>query len=255
MARPLRIEFPGALYHVTTRGNARGDIFVDDRDRHGFLAVLGQVVARWRWLCHAYCLMGNHYHLIVETRDANLARGMRQLNGLYTQRLNRRHGRVGHVFQGRYAAILVERDSHLLELARYVVRNPVRAGLVDRAEAWPWSSYRAMIGRGARPAWLHCDWLLRQFAGEPAQARLAYRAFVSEGPEGRDPWRDLAGQIYLGGAGFVRSMLARAGDGGERVEIPPRNARPWSSRSRLTPRRPGHGARRSRAPMPPAPIV
>src|SRR5687767_13788050 len=137
MARPLRIEFAGALYHVTARGNARMPIFDDDADRRNFLSVLEQVLDRSGWLLHAYCLMGNHYHLMVETMQANLSAGMRQLNGVYTQRFNRRHERVGHLFQGRFKAILVERDSYLLELCRYVVLNPVRAGMVKRVQDYP----------------------------------------------------------------------------------------------------------------------
>lgn len=143
MARPLRIEYPGALYHLTSRGNARASIYADDRDRRRFLDVLGEVVESYRWCCHAYCLMPNHYHLVVDTPLANLSRGMRQLNGLYTQRYNRRHSRVGHVFQGRFKGILVERESHMLELARYVVLNPVRAGIVGAPEDYAWSSLRA----------------------------------------------------------------------------------------------------------------
>ena len=131
MARPLRIEFEGALYHVTSRGNARQHIFLHDSDRKKFFDVLADVVERFQWICHAYCLMDNHYHLVIETPEANLSRGMRQLNGVYTQVFHRRHGRVGHLFQGRYKAILVEKESYLLELAKYVVLNPVRAGLVS----------------------------------------------------------------------------------------------------------------------------
>ena len=137
MARPLRIEFPGALYHVTSRGNARAPIFLEDRDRRQLLRILSDVVERYRWVCHAYCLMTNHYHLLVETPEANLSRGMRQLNGLYTQRFNRAHERVGHILQGRFGAVLVERDAHLLELARYVVLNPVRAGMVAAGGGLP----------------------------------------------------------------------------------------------------------------------
>ena len=118
MARPLRIEFAGALYHLTARGNGWGDIYLDDSDRVLFLEVLAGVCKQYNWLCRAYCLMGNHYHLLVETPDANLSQGMRQLNGVYTQRFNRRHKRVGHVFQGRYKAILVQANSYLLELSR-----------------------------------------------------------------------------------------------------------------------------------------
>src|SRR5450759_1095392 len=145
MACPLRIESPGAIYHVTARGNAREAIFRDDADRDLFLAALGEVVTRFGWLFHAYCLMDNHYHLLIETSQGNLSPGMRQLNGVYTQRVNRRHARVGHVFQGRFKAILVERDSYLLELARYIVLNPVRPR---------WSRTRiATPGAAIRPRW------------------------------------------------------------------------------------------------------
>jgi putative transposase len=146
MARPLRIEFPDAVYHITSRGNGRADIYLDERDRESFLQTLGDVCRRMRWVCYAYCLMTNHYHLVIETLDANLARGMRQLNGVYTQCFNRHHGHTGHVFQGRYKAILVDRDAYLLELARYVVLNPVRAGMVKSPQQWRWSSYAAMMG-------------------------------------------------------------------------------------------------------------
>ncbi len=128
MVRPLRIEFPGAVYHLTSRGNARNNIYLDDYDRQRFLKILANVIDRYNWLCHAFCLMDNHYHLLIETPDPNLSMGMRQLNGVYTQGFNRIHNRVGHVFQGRYKAILVEKDEHLLELCRYIVLNPLRAG-------------------------------------------------------------------------------------------------------------------------------
>jgi putative transposase len=138
MARPLRIEFAGALYHVTARGNAQQDICADDADRRQFLDLLGHTVHRHDWYCHAYCLMGNHYHLLVETSTPTLAKGMKFLNGTYTQHFNRRHLRVGHVFQGRYKAILVQKETYLLELARYIVLNPVRAQMVRSAKEWPW---------------------------------------------------------------------------------------------------------------------
>jgi REP-associated tyrosine transposase len=133
MARPLRIEFAGALYHVTARGNNREAIFLgaDEADREAFLEILGAICERFNWVCHAYCLMTNHYHLLIETPDANLSGGMRQLNGVYTQYVNRTHRRVSHLFQGRFKGILVEREGYLLELARYVVLNPVRAGMVS----------------------------------------------------------------------------------------------------------------------------
>jgi putative transposase len=163
MARPLRVEFDGALYHVTSRGNAREDIFDGDGDRKAFLEILGKVVNRFNWLCHAYCLMDNHYHLVIETPEANLSKGMRQLNGIYTQVYNRRQRTVGHVFQGRYKAILIQKESHLLEVCRYVVLNPVRVKATKRVEQWKWSSYGVTAGFGKNPPWLTVDWVLSQF--------------------------------------------------------------------------------------------
>ena len=148
MARPLRIEFPGAVYHITSRGNERKKIFWDDQDRELYLARLDQIHERFHWHVHAYVLMSNHCHLLVETPMANLSRGMRQLNGVYTQEFNRRHGRVGHLFQGRFKAILVEEDNYLLEVSRYIILNPVRAGMVERPEEYRWSSYPSIIGMG-----------------------------------------------------------------------------------------------------------
>jgi REP element-mobilizing transposase RayT len=127
MARPIRIEFEGALYHVTARGDRREAIYEDDADRERFLDLLGRVAGDFNWVVHAYCLMDNHYHLLIETPDGNLGKGMRQLNGVYTQYSNRRHRRVGHLFQGRYKAILVDADSYLLELARYACARGVRS--------------------------------------------------------------------------------------------------------------------------------
>jgi len=131
MARPLRIEYPGAVYHVTSRGNEKKAVFKDEQDRENFLRTLQHVNKRYNWLCHAYCLMDNHYHLLIETPDGNLALGMRQLNGVYTQLFNNRRHRTGHLFQGRYKAILIQKDTHLLEVCRYVVLNPVRARMVE----------------------------------------------------------------------------------------------------------------------------
>ncbi len=146
MARPLRIEYPGAVYHITSRGNEKKPVYKDDQDRENFLFILDKVNKRYHWLCHAYCLMDNHFHLLIETPDGNLSIGMRQLNGVYTQAFNKRHRRVGHLFQGRYKAILIQKDSHLLEVCRYVVQNPVRAGLAEDPGQWRWSSYRCHGG-------------------------------------------------------------------------------------------------------------
>ncbi len=217
MARPLRIEYPHAVYHITSRGNARQDIFVDDEDRAAFLDVLAKTLDRFNWLCHAFCLMSNHYHLLIETVDPTLARGMRHLNGVYTQAFNRRHKRSGHLFQGRYKAILVEKDSHLLELARYVVLNPVRARMVRSCKDWRWSSYRATAGLEPTPPFLTTKWILTQFAGSPSRARKAYRKFVSAG-RGEEVWQKLKGQIYYGSDEFIEQHVPE----GSRVlrEIP-----------------------------------
>jgi putative transposase len=220
MARPLRLEFVDALYHVTSRGDARDDIYYSDTDRSAWLAILGQVAARFNWICHAYCLMTNHYHIVIETPDANLAKGMRQLNGVYTQYINRTHQRVGHVFQGRYKAVLVEKDSYLLELARYVVLNPLRAKMVRQIEQWPWSSYPATCGQVPKPDWLNTDFILSQFGAQRARAIAKYVTFVHEGKGLPSVWSALQGQIYLGSDAFMAQMQAAALKKPNLTEIP-----------------------------------
>ena len=222
MARPLRLEFPGALYHLTSRGNARLPICEDDEDREGFLATLSAAIERFNWICHAYCLMGNHYHLMVETPDGNVSAGMRHLNGVYTQRFNRRHDRVGHVFQGRFKAIVVERESYLLELCRYVVLNPVRAGMVKRVERYPWSSYRATVGLEAAPAWLTTDWVLGQFGRQRRRAQGRYAQFVQAGRGETSPWAGLRSQVLLGDDRFIERLAPRLREQAEVEEIPRR---------------------------------
>jgi len=224
MARPLRLEYPGALYHVTARGNALQDIFLDDEDREAFLRVLGSVCERADWLIHAYCLMGNHYHLVLETPEPTLARGMRQLNGVYTQAFNRRHGRAGHVLQGRYKAILVDKDAYLMALCRYVVRNPVRAGLVADAGDWPWSSYRATMGKLRAPAWLAVDPLLELLHYARGPARRAFGRYVRGGDD--DLWQNLRQQIYLGSEEFVAEVQSRIDPSQDLSEIPGAQRRP-----------------------------
>lgn len=209
MARPLRIEFPGALYHVTSRGDRREPIVEDDEDRDRFLHTLGEVVQRFNWVCPAYCLMDNHYHLVVQTPDGNLSRGMRQLNGVFTQASNRRYRCSGHLFQGRFKAILVDADAYLLELARYVVLNPVRAQRVDDPAKWTWSSYRATVGKAPVPQWLAVSGLLRRFARRRTEARQRYRQFVAEGLGQGSIWTGLRQQIYLGDERFVERMQHR----------------------------------------------
>jgi putative transposase len=221
MARPLRLEYPGAVYHVTSRGNARADIFVDPGDRQTFLFLLESVVNRFNWICHAYCLMDNHYHLLIETPEGNLSKGIRHLNGLYTQSFNRQHKRVGHMFQGRFKAIIVEKESHLLELCRYVVLNPVRAGMVSAPQKWRWSSYRATAVNTNKPPYLKTDWILAQFGETKSEARDKYRQFVKEGvTEKEPPWEKLKGQIIFGSDKFVARVREFFGGKEQFVELP-----------------------------------
>ena len=204
MARQLRIEFAGGLYHVTSRGDRREPIFFQDADYLAWLALLGDVCKRFNWVCHAYCLMTNHYHVVLETVEGNLSQGMRQLNGVYTQYINRAYSRMGHVFQGRYKAVLVEKDSHLLELARYVVLNPVRADMVSHPGEWPWSCYLAMIAVDTPPMWLQTDWLLAQFGTDRLSSISAYFEFVQAGRVQPSIWLELRQQIFLGRDVFIK---------------------------------------------------
>ena len=206
MARPLRIEYPGALYHITSRGNARQKIFRSDKDRRYFTELLAGIVNRFQWICYAYCLMDNHYHLVIETREANLAKGMRQLNGIYTQKYNWKYHTTGHVFQGRYKAIIVDGDSYFLELCRYVALNPVRAHATENVEDWKWSSYRATAGIDDVPSFLTTGSILAQFSTIRKRACELYRKFVAEGISGTSLWAELKGQIYLGDEYFVEEM-------------------------------------------------
>ncbi len=232
MSRPLRLEFPGALYHLTARGDRREPIFEDDDDRHALLEVLARGLDRFDAACFAYCLMGNHYHFVLQTRHANLSRLMRHVNGVYTQAYNRRHGKVGHLFQGRFKAIVVDRDAYFLEVCRYVDLNPVRARLVDRPRAWRWSSYRAHAGLANAPPWLDSQTLHRQLAPHAwrRDGPRRYTEFVAEG-RGVKLWEDaLSGQIYLGDDGFAERLrsrhMKRPASGSSEFAVAQRRTRP-----------------------------
>ena len=209
MSRPQRIEFAGACYHVMARGNARERIYLDDEDRQRFLDGLSRVCDRFGWILWAYCLMDNHYHLLVETEQPTLSRGMREVNGGYSQRFNRRHGRVGHVLQGRYKAILVDKDAYLIELQRYIVLNPVRAGLCGSAGDWRWSSYAAVMGQAESLPGLAADRLLSLFGTERTAARTAFARFVAEGV-GRVFEPEVQAQCFLGSENFVANVMGMA---------------------------------------------
>lgn len=179
MPRHTRLEVAGGLFHVTTRAVTRTPLFWDDFDRQRFLTIVERTVSFFGWRCHVFCLMLNHYHLLVETPDENLGRGMRHLNGSYAQGFNERHDRVGHLFGARYRATLVERETHLLESSRYIVLNPVRAGLCRDAVEWPWSSYRATAGLAAAPPFLSIADTLACFATASRSRIDAYREFIA----------------------------------------------------------------------------
>jgi len=228
MARPLRIEFEGALYHVVARGNARSDIFFDDEDRQVFIDNLERVCGRFVWRVWAWCLMNNHYHLLIETLEPTLSKGMREINGVYTQAFNRRHGRSGHVLQGRFKAPLVDKDHYLLELSRYVVLNPVRAGMVETAADWPWSSYQAKMGKAAIPEWLAVEQTLALFHQKRGPARRAYARFVADGVGEPAPWSDCPRAGFIGNDAFVERMLEHVEDGDLSPEIT-RETRPAQS--------------------------
>lgn len=222
MARPLRVEYPGALYHVIARGNAQQDIFLDTRDRKLFLNWLGDIVKTHNVICHAYCLMDNHFHLLLETVEANLSKAMRDLNGNYSQGFNVVHKRSGHVLQGRYKAFVIEKDPYLLEVARYIVLNPVRAGLVDHPERWKWSSYGATVGLTVSPEWLSTDWLLGTFSRTKKSARAQYRRFVEMGIGGRDPYKNAQHGFLLGTPEFVHAIWENCTNGSEDIKDYPR---------------------------------
>ena len=226
MARPLRIEFPGAIYHITSRRDGRENIYLDEDDRYLWLNIFRSVCKRMQWKCHTYCLMTNHYHLVIETPEPNLSAGMRQLNGVYTQSFNRRHGRVGHVFQGRYKAVLVDKESYLLELCRYVVLNPVRARVVRSVVDWKWSSFRAMVGEEIRVEWVEVDWILGQFGSSRQEAILNFIDFVQQGLESPSVWNDVRKQIYLGTEQYIKRIQDLIGDEEDLSEIPIEQRRP-----------------------------
>ncbi|RFP13605.1 MULTISPECIES: transposase [unclassified Duganella] len=206
MTRPLRIEFPGALYHITTRGNRKAAIYRDDTDRLVWQQTLSEVCRQFNFVVYAFCQMGNHFHLLLEAVDGNLSQGMRQLNGVYSQYFNRRHDLVGHVFQGRYSAILVQRETYLLEVARYIVLNPVRAKLVTTAQDWPWSSYRQTLTLATAPTWLCVDRLLAHFDTTFTSAADSYRKFVDAGIDCPNPASQIHKQLLLGDGEFIEQF-------------------------------------------------
>lgn len=222
MARPLRIAYPGAYYHVTSRGNEQKDVFKSQRDREKFLEYLSSATQRYGAVIHVYCLMTNHYHLLLETPEGNLSTIMRHINGAYTTYFNVKRKRAGHLFQGRFKAILVEADAYAAELSRYIHLNPVRAGAVEKPEDYAWSSYRSYIGQNPPAEWLKIDFVLGYF-GTGADAGARYRSFVEDrlGKEYESPLKKAKGEAVLGTDEFVDTITAKhIGRRGPEREVP-----------------------------------
>jgi len=222
MSRPLRIEYPGAYYHITSRGNEKKDIFNSQRDREKFLEYLESATLRYGAVIHAYCLMSNHYHLLMETPNGNLSPIMQHINGAYTTYFNIKNNRAGHLFQGRFKAFLVEADSYLLELSRYIHLNPVRAKIVDRPEQYAWSSHRCYTGLSNPPEWLNTDFILAAIAGETADKHKEYRLFVESrvGEDYESPLTGAIGASILGGEAFAEKIISAHLNGREDKNVP-----------------------------------
>ncbi len=205
MARPLRIEYEGALYHITARGNEQNPIYREKGDYQKFLEILSELPQRYNVIIHGYVLMGNHYHLLIETPKGNITRVMHYLNATYTGYFNKKYKRIGHLFQGRYKGFLIEKERYLLSISRYLHLNPVRAGVVKRPEEYIWSSYPAYTGR-RKEGWLTCDWILGQYSRDEARAKRLYRAFINEGLTLRESPFDTLKAGILGSEGFIEEI-------------------------------------------------
>ncbi len=210
MARPLRIEYEGAVYHITARGNERKTIFEHQGDYQKFLAILSELPQKFSVIIYGYVLMKNHYHLLIGTPGGNLSKIMHYLNTTYTVYFNLRHERSGHLFQGRYKAFLLEKDPYLLSVSRYMHLNPVRAGIVERPEEYQWSSYDVYIEGGKKKTWLSCNWILNQFSGPQVVARGRYKEFVEQGSSvNHNPFEESKAGIILGSASFVEEIIGK----------------------------------------------
>lgn len=211
MARPLRITYPGAFYHITSRGNEGKNVFKSKRDREKFLAYLESASQRYDAAIHAYCLMDNHYHLLMETPSGNLPQIMRHLNGAYTTYFNVKRKRSGHLFQGRYKAILIDMDEYAKELSRYIHLNPVRANVVEAPEQYHWSSYQFYIGKEKPPGWLYRDFILGYFAKKVSIAQKQYQQFVNmlSDQEYESPLREVVSSTLLGEPDFIAFIKDR----------------------------------------------
>jgi REP element-mobilizing transposase RayT len=204
----LRIEYPGAFYHVTSRGNERRTVFQSNRDRERYLSYLESAHERYGAVIHVYCLMGNHYHLLLETPRGNLSQIIHHINGAYTTYFNIKRDRSGHLFQGRFKGILVEKDAYCKELSRYIHLNPVRAGMVKAPLEYPWSSYRYFVGRDKKPEWLTMELVLGDFGGEGRTGFRRYREYVERGEakELESPFKGVIASSFLGSEEFINNI-------------------------------------------------
>jgi len=212
MGRPLRVQYPGAVYHITSRGNEKKNIYFDDSDRRRFLEILKDYHDRFGILIHCFVLMDNHYHIVMETPEGNLLKVMHGINSAYTGYLNRKYHRAGHLFQGRYKGILIDKESYLLQLSRYVHLNPVRAKIVDIPEQYEWSSYGGYISKRRQLKWVEYSWILSNFGSDNQRARSEYRKFVEDGVDGgvENPFKNVYEQVLLGGEEFkerIRDLI------------------------------------------------
>jgi putative transposase len=213
MARPLRVQFPGAFYHITSRGNERKPVFRTDTDRKKFLGYLQSAHEKYGALVHCFCLLPNHYHLILETPRGNLSEILHHINGAYTTYFNIKRRRSGHLFQGRFKAILVEKEVYAQELSRYIHLNPVRAGLAEDPSAYPWSSYGCYVGLQKKPSWMVTRTILGYFGKDEKKAYKAYRDFVEEamGKEARNPFREVVGSTFLCSQRYIEQVVRSGG--------------------------------------------
>ena len=220
MARPIRIQYPGALYHIMSRGNERADVFKGDKDYLDFLAIFQDVIERYNWQCFAYCLMKNHYHLLIKTNEANLSLGMRQLNGKYTQKFNINHDRIGHLFQGRFKSVLVEEENYKNQLIRYIVLNPLRGKLVGSLQDWRWSSHPEIMGDRRPSGCVDIKDVLTQFyVSDVKRAREIYREYLDSKVDNESSFDSSNTKIILGSIEFIERIKSLFKEQKEAFEI------------------------------------
>lgn len=220
MARPVRLEFKNAVYFISSKSSGRKHIVKDDADRQTFLDTLEYVVNRYRWKCHAYCIGNTEYNIAIETPRGNLSVGMRQLNGIYTQKFNRKNKKSGNVFQGRFKAVVVQKDKYLLDICRHVVTLSQREGITNNINTFKWSSYRATSGTVDVPEFLHVEWIHSQFAKRTKNTQDKYRDYIKGANKAENPLDSVRGQILLGDEQFIEQMTLMLIKGRNKEDVP-----------------------------------